>query len=183
MDNWYIMSVWTGKERSVTENIRAYNTEKSINNVSPFVPLKEFFLKRNGNIKKATSIMFPGYVFAESKMDAYEFLNYAKGLRRTLHNSMTVLKYGDSDEIAIRWEERLVLMKLMNHEWCVKTSQGFKENDIVTITEGALVGCEGQIKKIDRHKMTALIEVEMLGKKNRVELGLQVLRRSDILEV
>ena len=176
MDNWYVMSVLTGKENSSVEDIRVYNIEKSIDHILPFVPTRETFFKKNGDIKKETSIMFPGYLFIETSIGTYDFFNYVKDLRRKLHNTMTVLKYGESNEIAIRWEERLVLMKLMNHEWCVKTSLGFKENDTVKIKEGALVGCEGQIKKIDRHKMIALIEMNIFKKKSLIEVGLQIIK-------
>jgi len=183
MDNWYVMSVWAGKENALINNIRDYDMKKSVNNVLPFVPTRETFFKRRANIKIETSIMFPGYVFVETSMDAYDFLNYARELRRMFCNSMTVLSYGDSAEIAVKWEERLVLMKLMNHEWCVKTSSGFKENNIVTITSGPLVGHEGQIKKIYRHKMTTLLEIEIFEQTSLVELGLHVIKRSDVSEI
>lgn len=183
MDNWYVMSVWTGKKNFLIKNIRTYNMENSINNVSPFVPMRETFFKRSINIKTETSILFPGYLFIETSMNVCDFINYIRNLRRTLNNSMTVLHYGDSGEIAIRQEEQLVLMKLMNHEWCVKTSLGFKENNIVTITDGPLVGYEGKIKKIDRHKMNALLEVDIIGKKSLIELGLHVIRQPDIVRI
>lgn len=169
------MSVWVGKENSCIEDMQTYNVEKSIDNILPFIPLKETFFKKSGNVKKETSIMFPGYIFIETSMNAYDFLDYTKRLLRIYRNFITVLRYGDSDEMTVRWEERLALMKLMNHEWCVETSCGFKENNTVKITSGPLVGCEGQIKKIDRHKMKALVEVEMFDRKSLFELGLQVL--------
>ena len=179
MYNWYVMSVWSGREKSLVKDIQNYDRncsmEKYIEDSSMFVPTRETFFKRAGNIKKETSIMFPGYVFVETSMEAYDFLEYAKDLRRTFRNSVTVLRYGDSSEIAVRWEERLALMKLMDHEWCIETSRGFKENDRVKITEGPLVGHEGLIKKIDRHKMKALIEVEMFERRNLFEVGLQVI--------
>jgi len=43
MDNWYVISVWTGKENSLIDNIRVYNAERDIKDISPFVPTKEFF--------------------------------------------------------------------------------------------------------------------------------------------
>ena len=68
-------------------------------------------------------------------------------------------------------------MQLMNHEWCVKASYGYKENDVVTITGGALAGQEVRIKKIDRHKLKAWVEVEMFGRTSLFEVGLWVVSR------
>ena len=175
MDNWYVVTAWTGKEYSCVESIRAYNMEKSIDNVLPFVPTKETFFQKQGSVKTKTTILFPGYVFAETPMNAADFMKYIRNLRRALRNSITVLTYGDSDESAVRWEEQLFLMKLMNHEWCVKTSLGFKENGRARVISGPLFGHEGQIKKVDRHKMKAMVEIEMQGRVHHLNLGLQVL--------
>jgi len=120
--------------------------------------------------------MFPGYVFVETSMDTYDFLNYVKNLRRTIVNPIKVLKYGDSNEIALKWEERLPLMNLMNHEWCIKTSVGFKENEKIKIIAGPLIGHEGKINKIDRYKMRAWVEIDMLGRKSLYELGMQMIK-------
>ena len=175
MNNWYIVSTWKGRENSLVKGILAYNAEKSINIVMPFIPTKETFFKRAGNIKKETSVMFPGYVFIETSMGAYDFLVYSKKVQRIFRDFITVLRYGDSDETAVRWEERFALLKYMDDKWCIETSLGFRENDVITIIEGALVGHEAQIKKIDNHKMRAWVEVEILGKKTIIELGLQMI--------
>ena len=175
MDNWYIVTAWTGGEHSCAANIKRYNVEKSIGGIKPFVPTRETFFERHRHVKTETSVLFPGYVFVETKMEAQDFRAYVGELRRRFRNSMMELRYGDSDELAVPWEEKLPLMKLMNHEWVVKTSAGFKENGVVTVTSGPLVGHEGQIKKIDRHKMTAWLEIEMHGRKYEAMLGLQLL--------
>ena len=52
MDNWYVLSVWTGKEHYCVERMRFYNSEKAVNNISAFVPTRETFFKKNGNVNK-----------------------------------------------------------------------------------------------------------------------------------
>jgi len=178
-DNWYVMSVWMGKENSVVRDIKAYNAEKGIKNISPFIPMKERFFKKGDCAKKENIMMFPGYVFAETPMGTGEFLSYARGVRWRYENPIEVLSYGDSGEYALRMEERILLMQLMNHEWCVSASVGFKENGRTKIISGPLRGCEAQIKKIDRYKMNASVELDMHGKKMMVDVGLEFLERLD----
>jgi transcription antitermination factor NusG len=180
MDNWYVMSVWTGKENSVVRDIRAYNAEKGIGNVSPFIPTKERFFRRGEYAKKERMVMFPGYVFAETPMGSGEFVSYARGVRWRYENPIEVLSYGDSGECALRRDEIIPLMQLMNHEWCVSASVGFKENGRTKIISGPLKECEAQIKKVDRYKMMALVELDMHGRKMLMDVGLEVLELPDV---
>ncbi|MCL2815963.1 MAG: antiterminator LoaP [Oscillospiraceae bacterium] len=180
MDNWYVMFVAAGKEKSVADGIRAYNAEKEITDVSPFVPTKERFFKTTERVKKERFTMYPGYVFAETAMGAYEFAEYVKGIRRGRAIAMTVLRYGDSEEMALRREERVALASLMNREWCVEASVGFREHDKVRIISGALMGHEAAIKRVDRYKMRAWVELEMFETKMTVEVGLEVLQQSGL---
>ena len=96
-----------GRENICVEDIRAYNNDMAVDNISPFIPMRESFFKKQGNIKEENSIMFPGYVFIEASMDSCDFLDYVKKVRRIYGTSMTVLRYGESDEIAVKLEERI----------------------------------------------------------------------------
>ena len=125
--------------------------------------------------KEERYIVFPGYIFLESSIGTNDVLNYVKKLSRVCRNVINILKYGDTDEIAMRWEERFILMGFLGKNYCIKASKGYKKNGIVTITEGPLVGHEGKIKKIDRHKMKAWVEIKICEKNILFELGLQVI--------
>jgi transcriptional antiterminator NusG len=48
------------------------------------------------------------------------------------------------------------------------------ENSQVIILSGPLEGMEGYIKKIDRHKRKAYLEIPMFGGVQTVEMGLEV---------
>ena len=56
----------------------------------------------------------------------------------------------------------------------MKMSEGYIEGDQLVITDGPLTYYEGKIVKINRHKRTAVLEVEFLGRKNQVTVGLEV---------
>jgi transcriptional antiterminator NusG len=54
---------------------------------------------------------------------------------------------------------------------------GFCEGDKVRVTSGALVGLESLIKKVNRHKREAIVEMEMMGDVRRVKLMLEVVEK------
>ncbi len=53
-------------------------------------------------------------------------------------------------------------------------SEGIIENDRVVVTSGPLKGNEGLIRKIDRHKRKAWLEIEMFGRTVEMQVGLEV---------
>ena len=64
-----------------------------------------------------------------------------------------------------------------SQEWLTDFSRGYVQNGIITITEGPLKGLEPQIRKIDRHKRTAWLEVELRGEKREVRVGVEIVRK------
>ena len=74
-------------------------------------------------------------------------------------------------------EEVALLMKLGNEEQEVEMSTGIIEGDKVRIFAGPLQGMEGLIKKIDRHKRMAYLEVEMFGRTVEMGVGLEIVSR------
>lgn len=57
-------------------------------------------------------------------------------------------------------------------------SEGVIEGDVVTILSGPLMGRTSTIRKIDRHKRMAWVEVEMFGRTMLVKMGLEIKRKS-----
>ena len=51
-------------------------------------------------------------------------------------------------------------------------SQGVIEGDEVKVTKGPLKGQEAKIRKIDRHKRLAFLEMHMFGRTKVVKVGL-----------
>ncbi|MCC8098207.1 MAG: hypothetical protein LIO44_06625 [Eubacterium sp.] len=59
----------------------------------------------------------------------------------------------------------------------VEMSVGIIENDRVQVINGSMMGMEGSIRKIDRHKRTARIEVNMFGRTMEVTVGLEIVKK------
>lgn len=59
----------------------------------------------------------------------------------------------------------------------VQMSEGFIEGDRVLVTRGPLKGHELEIKRINRHKREAELEVPILGRTKRIKVGLEIVSK------
>ncbi len=174
MSYWYVIFVTTGQEQHI---VSLFNKCFTNNNFRAFIPMREATFKRNGRISKEMKIMFPGYVFIETELCCNEFLKYFNHLHRTFNNIIKILKYGDSDEFAINEEERVYLERLINNDNYIETSVGFIEGDNICVEEGPLKGRESIIKRINRHKKEAIIDIKIMGEYRQITVGLEILRK------
>jgi len=171
---WYILHVKTGREQAVKYEIeRRWKME----DVAPFIPVAETMFRRGGVVKKERKRMFPGYVFLESGLGPAELRANVRGRVAYSNSIFRLMRYGDSDEYAMREEEKAPLLALCNGERCVEASIGFIEGDHVEIKSGPLMGREGSIKKINRHKYEAILEMDMMGQAITVAVGLELLNK------
>jgi transcriptional antiterminator NusG len=81
--------------------------------------------------------------------------------------------------MAVRQDEKERLERLWNQDHCVAFSQGIIVGKKVVITDGSLAGMESMIKKIDRHKRLAVVEMEFFGEVRKMTLGVEILQRVD----
>ena len=82
---------------------------------------------------------------------------------------------GTGDEVVPLTEEEVsFLMSFGGNEQIVKMSEGIIENARVIILSGPLKGKEGYIKKIDRHKRKAFLEMSLFGRMQRIQVGLEI---------
>jgi transcriptional antiterminator NusG len=66
---------------------------------------------------------------------------------------------------------------MFDSNFCIRGSVGFVEGDVIRITSCALVGMESWIKKINRHKRKAVVEIEIMGNVREVKLMLEVVEK------
>ena len=163
---WYAIQVYTGKERETIEMCKRYikNAEYQMEN-----PKMDRIRKYRGAWHKERSMLFPGYVFVQTS-DISTFIVESRKVPRITK----VLGAGDQP-IPLSAEEVEMLHKLVNDEYVLELSEGIKVGDELHVTKGPLKGMEALIKKIDRHKRTAVIRVPMLGRTVETVVGLEVL--------
>lgn len=163
---WYVIQVRTGTEESIRLQCEAKISPNVLERC--FIPCYEERRKVRGDWRTLQRILFPGYVFliTEQVEQLYMELKKVIGLTRLL---------GTGDEvIALTERETDFLRKFGGEEQVVKMSQGIIEGSRTRILSGPLTGMEGQIRKIDRHKRKAWLEVEMFGREQLVEVGLEI---------
>lgn len=166
---WYVIQVRTGKE----EEIR-FQCEKLIEKEileRCFIPHYEQMKRYQGKWHKEQRILFPGYVFLVS--DDKERLPFA--LQRVMGLTKLI---GTGDEIVPLTEEEVnFLLEFGKEEQVVGMSKGIIVKDKVIIQTGPLKGNEGLIKKIDRHKRKAWLELELFGRTVETQVGLEIVEK------
>ena len=167
---WYVMQVCTGTENKIKSQCLSYIDKEVLREC--FVPLYEEKKRVQGKWQVTERIMFPGYVFVVTDDLSRLQLELKKivGLTRLL---------GTGDEIIpLNEEEVQMIQRFGGDDHVIGMSEGIIENSTVIIQRGPLAGCEAYIKKIDRHKRKAYLELEMFGRVQKIEVGLEIFAKS-----
>lgn len=142
-----------------------------------FVPQIELIFKNSEFIRKQLKPMFPGYVFTESIVDEIEFITYISKIVRFSKCIFYILGKDDLNYMKLSEDEKDFLLGFCDDEFIVEDSIGFIEGDKIFVTSGPLKGRESVIKKIDRHKRRAEIELEFMGDLRRVNVALEIIEK------
>lgn len=178
---WYVLYVRPNTEQRVAEHFRlAFMRKQLPYELEAFCPETERYYtnKRlpNGRMYMRRP-MFPCCVFVETNIPSKEF---EKAFADTINNSdeiIRLLRYGGSGDIALKQEERQRFEYLFKGKRCLEHSIGCINGDKVTIMAGPLIGFEGSIRKINRHKRTAQVEVELFGNKQLINFALEIIEK------
>ncbi len=167
---WYVAQVYTGKEERLVRMCREQVSSGVL--VRCFVPYCERMKRYLGEWHKEREVLFPGYVFmVTSQVDRLnEELKGIPMFARILGNGGLLLPLSPG-EVAF-------LERLGGGAQVVAMSLGVVENDQVRILDGPMAGLEGYIRRIDRHKRQARIEVEMFGRILEATVGLEIVGKS-----
>lgn len=169
-DKWYVGQVLAGKEAATLAQCRKL-IDPSILHES-FVPAYETMWKTADGWQPQRRLLFPGYLFFVT--DNIEAL--AAGLEK-VPNRVRILGDEENSFMALSEAERDWFLAFIDQDRVVRMSEGFIENDEVKITKGPLMGKEARIKKVDRHKRCAFVEINMFGRKTTARVGLEIVRK------
>lgn len=166
---WYVIQVTTGKEEQILKMIKRYGVQEYVKEC--FIPKYERRKKYLGQWHQEETILFPGYIFIISEN--------AGGLYLALKQIPQLTKLLGVGE---KWtpmtkEDIAIIEALSGEERLVKCSEGYIVGSKVTITSGPLMGMEAMIRKIDRHKRMAWMEIEIFGRKTDIQAGLEIIRK------
>lgn len=166
---WYVMQVLSGEEHRIVQQCKKQIDTRYYCDI--FVPLYVQKRRYRGQWHEEQKILFPGYVFIDTEYmePINKELLKISGLTKLLRNA---------DEIApITKEEQQYLKGMMDDNYIVHISVGYLIGDKICITEGALKNYTGYISRIDRHRRTAELQVDFFGRKTKVQVGLEVIKK------
>lgn len=170
-ENWYVIQVRTGKEEKIKNTCEKLISRDILEEC--FIPKCIRLKKYQGTWKEVDEVLFKGYVFMISDHidELFNKLKLIPDLTKALGN--------DGEFICpILKEEAIFLLKFGKEKHIVDLSQGYIEGDKINIISGPLEGYEGMIKKIDRHKRVAYIEVKLFDQITMVQVGLEIIGKS-----
>ncbi len=147
---WYVMQVRTGSEENIQLQCQKDISSEVLEDC--FIPYYEEKRNIKGEWMTQRKILFPGYVFLDSQQVVRLYSN-------------------------LQQEEVQFLKTFGGEEQIVEMSEGIIENSKVMVMSGPLIGKEGYIKKIDRHKRRAFLEMPMFGRVQKIQVGLEIVAK------
>lgn len=169
--HWYVVQIFRGREDIFIDRLKQYE------DYNVFTPKQVQLLKRNDKIIRVLKPMFPGYIFVETNADYKSFRKFYQQSIAIIEGCIKVLKYKDEVE-SLYPQERLFIERFVNKDKVIDTSIGFIEGERIKIIDGPLVGNESFIKKINRHKRTALLEITLFGELQSIELSCEIIAKT-----
>ena len=170
---WYVIQVRTGTEEEIKNQCLKVISPDVLEHC--FIPYYESMKRYHGEWHKVKNVLFPGYVFLVS--DGIEELYY--GLKKVI--GLTKL-LGTGNEVVPLYKEEIQFLEDFGAEKeSVGISKGIIEGEEVVVLDGPLKGYEGFIKKIDRHKRLAFLEIELMGRKVETQVGLEIMGKNKLV--
>lgn len=167
---WYVVQVRSGTEENILLQCRRKISAEILER--GFIPYYEEKKRIRGEWTTRRKILFPGYVFVvtEQLEELYEELKGVAGLAKLIGTGREV--------VPLTEQEKSFLLEFGGEEQLVEMSEGVIENSVIRITSGPLMGKEGCIRKIDRHKRKAWLELDLFGHIQTVQVGLEIVAKS-----
>ena len=167
---WYVVQTMAGREFAVQRQIEQFASDDVLDEC--FVPQYEVQKHLRGEWRTCTAVLFPGYlIVVTDRVDELE-----SQLRRVPAFAWVLSNDGgfvplERDEVA--WIDAFTEK---GHR-TVGVSEGVIEGDRIIVLKGPLVGREGWIRKINRRKRTAYLEIDMFGRTIQTKIGLGIVRK------
>lgn len=171
---WYAVQVFTGQEDRavglIGQTLAASGEEGLVDEV--FAPKRKTLAKRQGELVEGEAPLFPGYVVAVTgEVDRLAaLLRKVPAFTRLLGTDgmFTPLAEGE-----VAW----ICAFTQREHRTVEMSEGFVEGGRAVVASGPLVGREALIKKVNRRKREATLELSIMGRTVEVKVGLSLVRR------
>lgn len=163
---WYVIQTQTGREQELTECIK--RVLKGNGYRACFVIEQECVWRNAGELLEYQKPLFPSYVIADTDTPEEFFL----ALKRV--PKLSKLLRTDCEFWAIREEEKKLLCQMMELDECLvrRSFVTLDEDGNILTAQGPLSFFLDKIVRKRIRKRIVTVEVELLGEKRRIELGI-----------
>lgn len=171
MKYWYVLFVLSGYEEKIKDKINGSNDFE----IEAFIPKKIKHFKSKHQVIKKEEVLFKGYVFVKTDLSYKEFKVYLNQEIRSVTGFIKLLEHDKEGTESLYPQERRFLEQFTNKEHVIEESIGVIEGDKIIVSSGPLVGYEAMIKKVDRHKRLAYIDIDMFGRSQTISVSLEII--------
>ncbi len=177
----YVLQVMTGRESEVITFMEALVDKEYYNDV--YYPTRKMQKKFKGQWNEVTEKLIPGYIFVESDepVKLYQQLKRVPRLTKLLGrdpDEKEIQRLTERDE---RWLRKLMGVRegQKNQDPHLRGEVGLTlvsidDDNVVHILEGPLKGVEGHILKYNLHKRFAAVEMDFMGQKTVLHMGIMI---------
>ncbi len=166
----YAVQVISGQEKRALSLLQKFIDDQLIEEC--FSPQYEAMKRVHGQWLKRRKSLLPGYLFVSTKQPnkLASALRKVPTFTRLLGNKDVFLPLTDQETVFINAFARAP-------ERVVEMSVGNIEGGQVIILNGPLMNQTDLIKRIDRHKRLAYLEIDVLGRAKQIQVGLEIVHK------
>lgn len=151
---WYVVRVREGSEASCAHDVARLASDLVEDCFAPRVRLLQ---KRQGEWREVERLLYPGYAFA--------LTGEPRRLDRRLTSAASVQAHlvgrRRAGYVPLADAEQAWFQAVLDEGRVLRPSEGVIESGHLRVRSGPLRGFEERVRKFDRHKATAWVEVEM----------------------
>jgi len=178
MGYWYALQVISSKEKRAQKSI-----QKKYSQLKTLLPMRELSIRKGGSSHLEVKPLFAGYLFlfSDKALDRMFFRQMQESLNIGL--DPIILKvigvdYSKEDGFvySVSQEEMDFILEITQQGEVIHFSEFIKEGSQVKIISGPLLNREVIVKKVDPRKNRITVEINLLGKAHRIDLGGKMVR-------
>lgn len=148
---------------------KLYHTFNLKKDTEAFIPRMERYIRSKDKI--VIQNMFSGYLFIKTRMNQTEFDTFLLLMKEERDGVIRELK---KEEVSALTKEEIKLLDiLLNKQYILVMSKGYKVNERTKIIEGPLKELEEHIVAVDKKSHEAVLNIEFLNKKLKAGIEMQ----------
>jgi transcription antitermination factor NusG len=173
--NWFALFVRTYEEQRVMEQLQS---KLDPDRYAVFVPTKDYAFSKNGTKSIRRVPWLSGYVFIASMDSPEECL---EEVRFHIYRDSRVYKIlsndGQMDSIALSENDKAIMTAILDEEFNIPAIEAVVVDDKVVILDGAFRGIGGKVVKVNKHRQTATLEldIQFFGRTTLLEVMLRII--------